>query len=89
MEMKWTTQLNKREMLMGYKGNSYVDSGYFYAPYVPMVSTPVVLDPNSAINTKGILSRYGKKLLQEGAGAYGPPLPKYRNIDDNWESSQW
>jgi hypothetical protein len=80
MEMKWvTTMPNKREILMGYKGNSFMDSGYF--------------------SNKGLMTRYGKKLLDinkkerpatmPGCQAYGPPLPKYRNIDDNWESSQW
>ncbi|NBP04300.1 MAG: hypothetical protein EBU90_30270, partial [Proteobacteria bacterium] len=29
---------------MGYKGDSYMDSGYFYCPYVPLTQTPVVLD---------------------------------------------
>jgi hypothetical protein len=58
------------QILMGYKGDSYMDSGYFYCPYVPMTQTPVVLDPESFCPRKGILTRYGKKLLREGAKFY-------------------
>ena len=58
------------QLLMGYKGDSYMDSGYFYCPYVPLTQTPVVLDPDSFCPRKGILTRYGKKLLREGAKFY-------------------
>jgi hypothetical protein len=58
------------QILLGYKGDSYMDSGYFYCPYVPLTQTPVVLDPDSFCPRKGILTRYGKKLLREGAKFY-------------------
>ena len=58
------------QLLMGYKGDTYLDSGYFYCPYVPLTQTPVVLDPESFCPRKGILTRYGKKLLREGAKFY-------------------
>ena len=58
------------QMVMGYKGDSYMDSGYFYCPYVPLTQTPTVLDPESFCPRKGILTRYGKKLLREGAKFY-------------------
>lgn len=58
------------QILMGYKGDSYMDAGYFYLPYVPLTQTPVVLDPESFCPRKGILTRYGKKLLREGAKFY-------------------
>lgn len=32
------------EYLMGYKGTSYMDSGFIYAPFIPLTQTPVVLD---------------------------------------------
>lgn len=54
-------------ILMGYRGDSYMDSGYFYCPYVPLTQTPVVLDPDSFCPRRGVLTRYGKKLLREGA----------------------
>lgn len=58
------------QILMGYKGDSYMDSGYFYCPYVPLTQTPTVLDPDNFTPRKGILTRYGKKLLREGAKFY-------------------
>ena len=58
------------QILLGYKGDSYMDSGYFYCPYVPLTQTPVVLDPESFCPRKGILTRYGKKLLREGSKFY-------------------
>lgn len=42
------------------------DGGYFYAPYVPLIQTPIVLDPASFSPRKGILTRYSKKLLKKG-----------------------
>lgn len=58
------------QILMGYKGESYMDTGYFYCPYVPLTQTPVVLDPESFCPRRGLLCRYGKKLLREGAKFY-------------------
>jgi hypothetical protein len=59
------------KILLGFKGNSVLDSGYFYAPYIPMLSTPTVLDPNSFAPSKGIMTRYGKKLIEDGGLYYG------------------
>lgn len=59
------------KILMGFKGNSVLDSGYFYAPYIPLLSTPTVLDPNSFTPNKGIMTRYGKKLVEDGGLYYG------------------
>jgi hypothetical protein len=59
------------KILLGFKGNSVLDSGYFYAPYIPLLSTPTVLDPNSFTPSKGIMTRYGKKLIEDGGLYYG------------------
>lgn len=59
------------KILLGFKGNSVLDAGYFYAPYIPMLSTPTVLDPNSFTPNKGIMTRYGKKLIEDGGLYYG------------------
>lgn len=59
------------KILLGYKGNSVLDAGYFYAPYIPLLSTPTVLDPNSFTPNKGIMTRYGKKLIEDGGLYYG------------------
>jgi len=59
------------KILMGFKGSSVLDSGYFYAPYIPLLSTPTVLDPHSFTPNKGIMTRYGKKLIEDGGLYYG------------------
>lgn len=59
------------KILMGFKGNSALDAGYFYAPYIPLLSTPTVLDPNSYTPSKGVMTRYGKKLIEDGGLFYG------------------
>lgn len=58
------------KILMGFKGSSVLDAGYFYAPYIPLLSTPTVMDPNSFTPNKGIMCRYGKKLIEDGGLYY-------------------
>lgn len=58
------------KILIGFKGSSVLDAGYFYAPYIPLLSTPTVLDPNSHSPNKGIMCRYGKKLIEDGGLYY-------------------
>lgn len=58
------------KVLMGYKGGTVLDAGYFYAPYIPLLSTPTVLDPNSFSPNRGIMTRYGKKLIEDGSLYY-------------------
>lgn len=55
----------------GWKGDSHLDTGYYYAPYVPLQTTPVVLDPQEFKPKEGILTRYGKKLIEDGKKYYG------------------
>jgi hypothetical protein len=50
------------EWLMGYRGTSMLDTGYIYAPYIPLYTTPtIVLD--DFISRKAIASQYGKKVV--------------------------
>lgn len=58
------------KILAGFKGGNYMDSGYFYAPYIPLLSTPTVFDPNSYSPSKGVMCRYGKKLIEDGGLYY-------------------
>lgn len=51
-------------ILVGRKGNSFLDSGYVYAPYVAFQTTPVVLDPDDFTPRRGVLSRYGRKMVR-------------------------
>jgi hypothetical protein len=51
-------------ILMGYKGAQFLESGAVYAPYVPLLMTPLVYDPNTFVPRKGIMTRYAKKMLR-------------------------
>jgi hypothetical protein len=52
------------EILVGYKGANAMDSGYIYAPYIPLQQLPTITDPESFQPRKGILTRYGKVQIQ-------------------------
>jgi hypothetical protein len=51
-------------ILMGYKGAQFLESGAVYAPYVPLLMTPLVYDPNTFTPRKGIMTRYAKKMIR-------------------------
>lgn len=51
-------------ILMGYKGSQFLESGAVYAPYVPLLMTPLVYDPNTFVPRKGIMTRYAKKMVR-------------------------
>ena len=50
-------------MIIGHKGSSLLDTGYIYAPYVPLQLTPTMYNPNNFAPIKGILTRYAKKMV--------------------------
>ena len=50
-------------IIMGHKGKSLLDTGYIYAPYVPMQLTPTMYNPFNFAPVKGILTRYAKKCV--------------------------
>jgi hypothetical protein len=51
-------------ILMGYKGAQFLESGAVYAPYVPLLMTPLVYDPETFTPRKGIMTRYAKKMVR-------------------------
>ena len=46
------------DILIGHKGTSILDTGYIYAPYVPLQLTPTITDPHTFTSVKGIMTRY-------------------------------
>ena len=50
-------------VLIGHKGKSLLDTGYIYAPYVPMQLTPTMYNPFNFVPIKGIMTRYAKKMV--------------------------
>jgi len=51
-------------LLCGRKGNSFLESGYVYAPYVPLMTTPTIFGPEDFVPRKGVMTRYAKKMVR-------------------------
>ena len=51
------------QVLIGHKGSSLLDTGYIYAPYVPLQLTPTMYNPFNFTPIKGIMTRYAKKMV--------------------------
>lgn len=65
---RWTVykdpyfQTNK--ILLGYKGNTFLENGFVYSPYVPLILTPTILDPVNFTPRKGIMTRYARTTVR-------------------------
>ncbi len=51
-------------ILLGYKGSSFLECGAVYAPYVPLIVTPTLYEPNDFTPRKGVMTRYAKKVVR-------------------------
>ena len=51
-------------ILMGYRGSQFLETGAVFAPYIPLIMTPLVYDPDTFVPRKGLLTRYAKKMLR-------------------------
>jgi hypothetical protein len=51
-------------ILMGYKGAQFLECGAVFAPYVPLIMTPLLYDPNTFTPRKGLMTRYAKKMIR-------------------------
>jgi len=56
--------MTENTILMGFRGNQFLECGAVYAPYVPLIMTPLVYDPNTFTPRKGIMTRYAKKMIR-------------------------
>jgi len=56
--------MTENVILMGYKGNQFLETGAVFAPYIPLMMTPLVYDPASFTPRKGIMTRYAKKMVR-------------------------
>jgi len=54
----------RNKILVGYKGGSYLETGYVYAPYVPLIVTPTIFAPEDFTPRRGVMTRYGKKMVR-------------------------
>ena len=51
-------------MLLGYRGSQFLETGAVYAPYIPLIMTPLVYDPNNFTPRRGVMTRYAKKIVR-------------------------
>jgi len=51
-------------ILVGRKGGSFLESGYVYAPYVPLQVTPTIFGIEDFVPRKGVMTRYAKKMVR-------------------------
>ena len=51
-------------ILIGFRGSNFLETGAVYAPYVPMIMTPLVYDPQNFTPRKGVMTRYAKKMVR-------------------------
>ena len=51
-------------VLTGYRGSQFLETGAVYAPYIPLIMTPLVYDPNNFTPRKGVMTRYAKKMIR-------------------------
>ena len=51
-------------ILMGYRGSQFLETGAVFAPYVPLIMTPLVYDPVNFTPRKGVMTRYAKKVVR-------------------------
>jgi len=58
-------------VLVGYKGSSEADAAAFYCPYIPLMSSGVVLDPSTLEPVVGFMTRYGYVELTNTASSFG------------------
>ena len=52
-------------ILMGFRGNQFLETGAVYAPYIPLIMTPLVYDPTNFTPRKGVMTRYAKKVVRK------------------------
>lgn len=51
-------------LLLGFRGTQFLETGAVYAPYVPLIMTPLIYDPTNFVPRKGVMTRYAKKVVR-------------------------
>ena len=52
--------MQENTVLMGFRGTQFLETGAVYAPYIPLMLTPLVYDPNNFVPRRGVMTRYAK-----------------------------
>jgi hypothetical protein len=56
--------MTSNEILLGFRGANFLETGAVYAPYVPLIMTPLVYDPTNFTPRRGVMTRYAKKMVR-------------------------
>jgi hypothetical protein len=56
--------MKRNIILVGFRGQNFLETGAVYAPYIPLVMTPIVYDPNNFTPRRGVMTRYAKKIVR-------------------------
>jgi len=56
--------MTTNKILLGFRGSQFLETGAVFAPYIPLIMTPLVYDPNTFTPRKGLLTRYAKKMVR-------------------------
>ena len=68
LSKKWDVHVDpyfpRQVILVGRRGGSFLESGYVYAPYVPLQVTPTIFGPEDFVPRKGVMTRYAKKMVR-------------------------
>jgi len=56
--------MTENQILLGFRGNQFLESGAVFSPYIPLIMTPLVYDPDTFTPRKGLLTRYAKKMVR-------------------------
>jgi hypothetical protein len=68
LSKKWDVYVDpyflRNVVLVGRRGGSFLESGYVYAPYVPLQTTPTIFGPEDFVPRKGVMTRYAKKMVR-------------------------
>jgi hypothetical protein len=56
--------MKENQILLGFRGGQFLEAGAVFAPYIPLIMTPLVYDPDTFTPRKGLLTRYAKKMVR-------------------------
>ena len=56
--------MQENQILDGYRGSNFLETGAVYSPYVQLIMTPLVYDTTNFTPRKGVMTRYAKKMVR-------------------------
>ena len=56
--------MTENTILLGFRGGQFLEAGAVFSPYIPLIMTPLVYDPDTFTPRKGLMTRYAKKIVR-------------------------